>query len=450
MNSGVILSTAILILTHETFISQPNALTAIFQDALIGDWRDGVKDWSGSRYSTKSKYRYADQRLSSVVTSSPMVLPRCTHAQNASTGPSQINFPVKTWTPRNTNASNFESAEWEVDEKPQNLTIFSLNKSKSIRYEWVDLPTDRFGPVSGGLLIQLSGSATNTLYVVIGCTISASWSSREIISDSYSHEAAWSFSDQNRKLVGPNIRADLNASSAEADKYRRLIVIRSKWFQSLVPFVPCVNRRYQSKLVTTLECLFSDVGLLNVTGDLRTHGQARWKGKICAWQLPNSSETDVDRWNHIDCGGGAKYQLFEWIIASVLANGLSRYGSHHAFEPSSIDSSRYDPFGWVLKSLPKAPDYYNSLLSNKPHHNAIFPAPANTDHVDLRMRVQVVGYAWCASSFSDYLAIAVILIYMLVVLTHTVWVLATGVTSSSWDTPTELLALVLYTVLTVR
>ncbi|KAL9626340.1 MAG: hypothetical protein Q9204_007384 [Flavoplaca sp. TL-2023a] len=59
------------------------------------------------------------------------------------------------------------------------------------------------------------------------------------------------------------------------------------------------------------------------------------------------------------------------------------------------------------------------------------------------MRVQVLGYSWYASGFSEYLAITVVVMYMLIALVHTIWVLSTGVTSSSWDTVTELLALAL-------
>ena len=59
------------------------------------------------------------------------------------------------------------------------------------------------------------------------------------------------------------------------------------------------------------------------------------------------------------------------------------------------------------------------------------------------MRVQVVGYAWYMSGSSEYLATVVVVLYMLVALAHTAWVLGTGVTSSSWDTVTELLALAL-------
>jgi len=60
------------------------------------------------------------------------------------------------------------------------------------------------------------------------------------------------------------------------------------------------------------------------------------------------------------------------------------------------------------------------------------------------MTCKVFGYARYTNSSSDYLAAGVVLAYVLIALTYTVWVLlVTGVTSSSWDTVTEFLALAL-------
>ena len=177
---------------------------------------------------------------------------------------------------------------------------------------------------------------------------------------------------------------------------------------------------------------------------MRAQGQARWNGatKTCVLQPTDPAETDVDRWNHSECFNGDKNVLVEFILASVFANGLSRYGSRHAFNSSSM-KSRDNPFRWELKTPPKASDYYASLLSINPSHDAVLPPPANSNYVKLRMRIAVVGYAWYASGVSDYLATAVVLIYMLMALAHTIWVVTKGVTSSSWDTVTELLALAL-------
>lgn len=437
LNSGTVFGS-----NRETSIFQPNAITAIVQDSLTGDWHNGTKNWAGNRFSVGREYQYADEVLSSVLTTSPVVLTRCAPAQNVSTGQVEVNFPVKTWVTRTLTASNTESSQWQDDQKPFNITVLDPSISSNLQSEWIALPTDQFGPVSGGVLLHFPGNVLNTSRVVVGCSISASWFSGEVTSDSLINEAAWSFSESSRSFA--RIRTDLNASSAEAHSYRRLITIRERWIQSLTPFTPCEGCSNQSSRLTTLERLFSDVRLSTVLDDMRAQGQFRYdeSTKTCVFRPSDPADTDVDRWNFTDCGNGNKHALLELILSSVFANGLSRYGSRRAFDPSSMNS-RINPFQWELIAPPKALNYYASLLSNNPHHNAVLPAPANSDYVELRMRVQVVGYAWYASGFSEYLATAVVVMYMLVALAHTVWVLARGVTSSSWDTVTELLALAL-------
>ncbi len=215
--------------------------------------------------------------------------------------------------------------------------------------------------------------------------------------------------------------------------------------RSLTPPTLCGSHSNLSRQSTPLQCLFADVGLTTLVEDLSTQLQPQRDGSACSYQLPDPSETDVERWNRADCSNDGKNLLLEMVLASVFANGLSRYGSRHAFDQVSIRNSPHDSFRWQLKSLPRASDYYTSLLRNKPDHDAILPAPpsADSNYVTLRMRVEVFGYAWYASGYSDYLAIVVVLIYMRNALTHTIWVVATGVTSSSWDTVTELLTLAL-------
>ena len=437
VNSGSVFGFA-----RETSILQPNVMTATLQDSLTGDWRNATKHWVGSRFSAISEYQYADRRLSSVITTSPAVLPRCAPAQNVSAGQVEVNFPVKGWVNRPRTPSETGSTQWQDNPIPLNITLSERNISNNVQFEWITLPTNQFGAVSGGMLLHFPVKALNTSWVVVPCSISASWFSGETTSDSFTNEAAWSFTESGKSWA--SIRADLDASSAEAPKYRRLISIREGWIQSLTPSAPCEDCVNQSKPLTILERLFSDVGFSTILDDMRAQGQSRWNGSTntCILQPSDPTETDVDRFNRGDCGNGNKYMLLELILASVFANGLSRYGSRRAFDLSSVNSSN-NPFRWELQTLPKTSNYWASLLSNSPRHNAILPAPANSGYVDLRMRVQVVGYAWYASGFSTYLATAVVVAYMLLAIAQTVWVWKNGVTSSSWDTVTELLALAL-------
>ena len=424
-------------LDRETSMTQANAITAVFQNALTQDWQHGARNWSGSPFSAKGEFKYADQRLSSVVTLNPMVLPACSIAQNVSTGPSQIMFPVKAWK----NREGHGSSQWEEDWKPFNVTIVNDTMSSYFYHEWVDLPTDQFGPVSGGILLHMPRTQPDSTRAVIGCSISASWFSGEITSDSLNNQGAWALSESSKQWA--TIRIDLDVSSPDASKSRRLVTIRKDWFQSLTPLTPCIKPTNKSQKLTTLGCIFSDVGLLTIFHDLRTQDQPRYVNGSCIKKPPDPSETDVDRWNRVDCGNGAKHQLLEIILGAVFVNGLSRYGSRHAFDPTSMELWDQNPFKWELKSLLKAPDYYTSLLSGGSRQHAVLPAPAGSDTVKLHMHIAVTGYAWYARSFSDYFALAVVIIYMMIALAHMAWVLMTGVTSSSWDSVTELLALAL-------
>lgn len=437
LNSGVVFG-----FSRETSILQPNAVTATLQDSLTGDWRDEASNSPGTGFSSVREYQYADQLLSSVVTTSPAVHTRCAPAQNVSAGQVEINFPVKSWATIPRKPLETGSSQWQVKPMAFNIMLSERNISDNVHIEWITLPTTQFGPVSGGMLLHFPVKALNTSWAVVPVSISASWFSGEVTSDSSTNEAAWSFTESSKSLA--RIRADLDASSAEAHEYRRLISIREGWFQSLTPSASCTGCTNQSQEITILERLLSDVGFSTVLDDMRIQGQARWNGSTdtCILQPSDPTETDVDRLNHEDCGNGGKYQLLELILASIFANGLSRYGSRRSFDLSSMDASN-NPFQWEMISLPKVSNYCPSLLSNNPRHNAILPAPANSGYIHLQMRVQVVGYAWYASGFSTYLATAVVVTYMLVALAHTVWVLKNGVTSSSWDTVTELLALAL-------
>ena len=437
LNSGAVFG-----FSRETSILQPNAVTATLQDSLTGDWRNAAGNWPGSGFSAIREYQYADQLLSSVVTTSPGVHTRCAPAQNVSAGQVEINFPVKTWITRPRTPSETGSSQWLDNPIAFNITLSERNISNNVQIEWITLPTNQFGPVSGGMLLHFPVKALNTSWAVVPVSISASWFSGEVTSDSSTNEAAWSFTESSKSLA--RIRTDLEASSAEAHEYRRLISIREGWIQSLTPSAPCEGCTNQSKNLTILERLFSDVGISTVLNDMRSQGQSRWNGSTntCVLQPSDPTETDVDRLNRGECGNGNKYMLLELILATIFANGLSRYGSRRAFDLSSMNSSN-NPFRWELATLPKVSNYYATLLSNNPRHNAILPAPANSGYVDLRMGIQIVGYAWYASSFSTYLATAVVVTYMLVAFAHTVWVLKNGVTSSSWDTVTELLALAL-------
>ena len=248
-------------LGRETFKTQANAITAIFQEALTQDWSFGATAWPGSRFLSESQYQYAQERLSSVVTTNLVILPLYVHAHDVNISQRLINFPVKRWTDDKVNRSDMVANQWSAGDKIYNFTILRHRNTTNLQTQWINLPVDRFGPVSGGLLLRFPRNTPNSSQLVVGCSISASWFSDEISSDSLSFQSAYLFPFPDyRDKQWTKVRKDLNASSGKANLNLRLITIREKWFQSLAPRTNCASHSAQSERLSTWECIFSDVG----------------------------------------------------------------------------------------------------------------------------------------------------------------------------------------------
>lgn len=428
----------------ETELNQPNMATSILPSSLT--WRESAKEWSGSPFSPARQYQYALRTLSIVSTTSPKVRIRCTEAQNVSTGLAEVEFPIKTW--RATPRSDGGTGSWQNDGrdvKPFNVSVQNSKTRDRMHIEWVALPSGIFGPVSGGILLQFPGHLSNHTAAVVGCSVGAAWFQREIRSDSNAYGAAWDFNeDPSGAMYDRSIRDDLNASSPQSKDHLRSITIRDRWFDSLNSIRSPNTSVDSSPPLTSLQQIFSEVGLSSILVGLRTRQYNQWnpEDNSCCYRPPNLTLTDTDRLGDTSCNNGGKTSLIELILASTIVNGLSRYGSRLLFEPESLEPN-VDKFHWTLKDTPKAKNFAKALISNAPHSNAMVPAPPGSDFVTLHLRFEVNGYAWYASSASDYLATAVICLYVLIALAHTAWILTHRDTSSSWDTVTELLALAL-------
>jgi hypothetical protein len=153
--------------------------------------------------------------------------------------------------------------------------------------------------------------------------------------------------------------------------------------------------------------------------------------------MMNSNLTDTELWNSNDCGKGSKFLFLEVSVASLIADGLSRYSSHRVYQsiPSSGD--------WTLQDLGRKNDFNQALLGK--NRDAI-QLPDDQSLVTQTFKIQVAGYAYHASTTTDFLAAAVSIVYICLACAHVAWVLWYRVSSSCWDSVIELLALCLNTV----
>jgi hypothetical protein len=113
------------------------------------------------------------------------------------------------------------------------------------------------------------------------------------------------------------------------------------------------------------------------------------------------SLTDTELWNDASCDKGDKRYFIELLVASMVADGLSRFSSHRTFNLS------YDTRDWNIKDL----HTYNSsrLLSSLDR-----PKQSSPTVPSIWLEVYVNRYAYYLLSTSDYLALAVVCLYILI------------------------------------
>lgn len=127
-------------------------------------------------------------------------------------------------------------------------------------------------------------------------------------------------------------------------------------------------------------------------------------------------------------------EYLEYVIASALSDALSRIGSYRSYNTSgSVDD-------WAFLYYNAFPDANDIMAWNR----AVKPLGYDLEprkYMRMKMRVSVTGYGYQSSTSSDYLALLVLFLHLLLALMHTIYNLSTRQTSGCWDTFSELMAL---------
>jgi hypothetical protein len=317
------------------------------------------------------------------------------------------------------------------DARYSNISALNRAPASHIRTQWTSLPKDIFGDLNSGqspagLLIELPWSDGHRL--AIGCSVTAAWHEslvRSVRSKSYS---AWSIvlSIYDYGNYGDSPDAPLSNKPVELDE---------TWLNLLT--VPSPHTENGSVGLNLLEKLYTETGVAGIIKDYRNRPQPQPQTisppstDPCPSNMMDSSMTDTQLWNEVTCNKGDKRYFIEMTLASFIVDGLSRFGSHRAYTMSP------DLRDWKLQTL----HTFNSsrLLSHLPT-SAQLPSEFPTAWIE----VFVNGYAYYPSSKSDYLALAVVCLYMLIASSHVIAILSLPehrITSSTWETVTELLVL---------
>lgn len=412
-----------------TAVLQPHAATAAVSQQLVRDW---AKAASTTKRGLWSRYQWTYGLKATTRSTLPVVRTSCTQAQNISVNTTQAGFPylyisnVTGLQMPPVDPAYARKVTWASDLRYADISSLERGPTSHLRSQWLSLPPDSFGDAqhgfsTSGLFLEFPWNDESR--AAVSCSVLATWHDYSLVSERSVDYGAWVATH----IVDGNDRDDYTDV-----RYSRPLALDRSWLDLLTP---PMDTEPGSSTRDSLEHLLSGTGFADSIAQLRSSPQMYWNDKqppdgTCISGMLNSSKTDTELWNDTSCGKGSKAMYLEFVVSSLVADGLSRYGSHRAFE-SVEDVSR-----WMLR-VPTVsnPTLLFTELPSSP--------PPPHEHVHQSVDVDVVGYAYFASTTTDYLALAVVCGYMLVAGVHlwrSLW-LQDVVSSSAWDTITELLVL---------
>jgi hypothetical protein len=284
---------------------------------------------------------------------------------------------------------------WKVPFIKGSISGIERTPSTSLRAQWLPLPIDVFGLAekrvnTTGLLIEMPWIGDSRR--ATGCAIAAAWHNTTIHSERSAAYAAWSI------VMSPFDYEDKNDSPSNT-LTNTPVTLDPSWLHLLTPTLPPTDPT--SPGMTTLETILS-------------HGI-----------LP------ADLWDNT---------WFEHIVAMIVADGLSRFGSQHV-----MNMTNPDPRQWHKLSVPSFNRTGMLLSSRRAQDDHRTDAPANS--VGGWFVVYVYGFSYYPGNTSDKLSLIPIAAYLLLATLHilytTLWISISGRhgTSSAWESVTELLLL---------
>ena len=125
----------------------------------------------------------------------------------------------------------------------------------------------------------------------------------------------------------------------------------------------------------------------------------------------------------------------EYAITTYFADALDRVGSWRIL---NITSPVYNN-SITLINCNKLPDFAARILLGKESFQR--PQEPYKSFTEFQMKQTISGYIYLAVTTTDFLALAVLFMHLLIALGHTVLILVTKRSSGCWDTLPELLAL---------
>ena len=374
-----------------SFLVQPHAATIVYQKVLTNDWFDAIRNQSGTSFQNIARYVTSWNIKSEVRTQVPFASVQCTLAQNMSIDSEvDIEYPILPFERRQTRSRTTNISKQDIQGRP-------------IWTSWIPLESKTWQNISTGLLVAFP-DPDSAHALAVGCSIQAAWMPAGILHD-------------------PSTSYAFNPYGLEFTSARPITIDKS-WLEILSPIInPPSNVQGDWSMPDNNSNRQTSLDLLIAKSRLQTASPT------------DNKTTAADAWNSQTFPiGGNQTTLLESLVASLFVDGLSRTGSALLFiDPSSLTVPSN------LRTYSPSSHYFDKILQGG---YAQQPPSAYQPHTALRVEI-TIPKAFClkATSSTDYLAITIILVHVLLALLHSAYCVSSGVSSSAWDSMSELLTL---------
>jgi len=376
-----------------TWLVQTHASSAVLLQRITRDW------WEALSSHTGVDPLLIDDR--NVKTTVPSIISavRCADPQNISASDKTVRFPTI-------------EGRWNWAQSEE-LVVDTLNTTAAdhLQLHWLHLP-DKFGPSSVGAVFETPWLSDRQTRVVVGCSAQTGWVLTDVFTDSYTFWSGWypwniQFGSRSPSWTPVGPQEPLSPTNGR-------IALGTEWLNLLTPPASVVASQNGSWQPSTIESILDTAGLADIA--------TPWNGT-----------TLTDDWLNGDLlSNGGKTRLLEAVICSVLADGLSRTGSHRVFNTTGPSSE------WPLAMYNPRADFNRRILNGQTAFET--PNIPSTNLTTLHARMEITGFAYRAS-LASYLSMAVLLTHMIMALIHILWVVGRKRTSQSWSSISELLTL---------
>jgi hypothetical protein len=397
--------------------------------ALNEDWQNTVDALPNDPNSRVTRYRYYSTMRSIIDTRVPSVRVVCSELQYFVPEKRTLQFPV---------VQEFERAIRNPDPnltfddqhtgEPRQLytvqlpdgTLENLQYTQYPRVSTVDLSNVSWTTATTGIIIERPWSNRNeTLHEVSSCIVDARWAKgavsvglgQPVIPEIfYVTKATQAIREALMSSESYRSFDMFRSDAAPRDSLRR-IYITPEWLHSInLPLSNDVNTA-DSKSTTLVG---SDTSS-NASSDKTT------LSSLIALRTPNTFLIPA----------------IEHTLAAVFADALARAGSWRVLDMTRpVIDKKYNPTKYHIRKT----DYRSQLLDSGEAYEKPSSLSPGT-FTEFRMRQEITGYAFKTSSTTDILALVVVLLYLLIALSHTIFLLVRRTSSSCWDSVPELLTL---------